>query len=105
MTQFEPQAPMAEVPAGAALAPHRGVTILVLGLVGIFCCFFCGIAAWVMASSDLSEMAAGRMDRSGEDMTKAGKILGIISVALLVIGPIVCGLVAALRCGFDALMP
>jgi hypothetical protein len=38
-----------------------------------------------MGSADLREMAAGRMDRSGEGMTSAGKICGMISVIMAVI--------------------
>ena len=62
------------------LAPHRGVVILILGLIGLLCCFICGIIAWVMGNNDLREMAAGRMDPSGEGLTKAGKICGMIGV-------------------------
>jgi hypothetical protein len=65
---------------------HRGGAILALGIIGVVLCQICGIIAWVMGNKDLAKMKAGRMDRSGEGMTQAGKILGIISVALMVIG-------------------
>jgi hypothetical protein len=39
-----------------------------------------------MANTDLQSMEAGRMDRTGEGLTKAGKILGIISVVILIVG-------------------
>jgi len=68
-----------------ALAPHRGVVILILGILGIVCCFICGIIAWVMGNNDLREMAAGRIDPSGEGLTQAGKICGIISVILAIV--------------------
>lgn len=61
---------------------HRGGAILALGILGIAPCFICGIIAWVMANNDLREMAAGTMDRSGEQMTRAGKICGIIGTVL-----------------------
>jgi hypothetical protein len=64
------------------LAPHRGVLILVFGILSIVCCLIFGIVAWVMASKDLKEMAAGRMDPAGQGMTKAGMICGIIGIAL-----------------------
>jgi hypothetical protein len=67
------------------LRPHRGGIILVLGILGILCCFICGIIAWVMGSNDLREMAAGRMDPSGQGLTQAGKICGIVSVVLLIL--------------------
>lgn len=39
-----------------------------------------------MGSGDLKEMAAGRMDRTGEGMTKAGKIIGMIACILAIVG-------------------
>jgi hypothetical protein len=68
------------------MQPHRGTTILVLGILGIVLCQICGIIAWVMANKDLAEMAAGRMDRTGEGTTKAGKVCGIIATVLLIVG-------------------
>ena len=67
------------------LSPHRGGIILALGILGIVCCFICGIIAWVMGSNDLKEMAAGRMDPSGQGITQAGRICGIVSVVLLIL--------------------
>jgi hypothetical protein len=60
--------------------------ILAFGILGIICCLAFGIAAWIMGNRDLAEMAAGRMDRSGEGITSAGKILGIIAVVLQILG-------------------
>ncbi|MGB2808567.1 MAG: hypothetical protein WBC22_12560, partial [Sedimentisphaerales bacterium] len=68
------------------LTPHRGTLILVLGILGLVCCIICGIIAWVMGNNDLKQMAAGTMDRSGEGLTKAGKICGIIGVAMQIVG-------------------
>ncbi len=70
----------------ASLKPHRGGMLLAFGILGILCCIVFGILAWVMGSNDLKEMAAGRMDPSGEGMTKAGKILGIVGCVLAVLG-------------------
>lgn len=70
----------------SGLKPHRGGMLLAFGILGIVCCVIFGIVAWVMGSGDLKEMAEGRMDPSGEGMTKAGKILGIIGCALTVLG-------------------
>jgi hypothetical protein len=87
-----PQAPYAPPaqgqPQGAPrryLRPHRGGAVLALGIIGLMVCCICGIIAWSMGSADLREMAAGRMDRSGEGMTSAGKICGMISVIMAVI--------------------
>ncbi len=81
-TQTPPPQPPTEQPT----APHRGVVVLVLGILGIVCCFILGIVAWVMGNNDLREMDAGRMDPSGRGMTQAGKICGMVSVALQIIG-------------------
>ena len=70
---------------GSALRPHRGTLILVLGILGLLCCVVCGIVAWVLGNQDMKDMAAGTMDPSGLGMTKAGKILGIISVVINVL--------------------
>ncbi|MHC4992917.1 MAG: DUF4190 domain-containing protein [Planctomycetota bacterium] len=73
-------------PAGAALRPHRGAMILVFGILSIVLCFLFGVASWVMGNADLKAMAVGEMDPSGEGMTRAGKICGIVGVALAVMG-------------------
>jgi uncharacterized membrane protein YidH (DUF202 family) len=49
-------------------------------------CFICGIIAWVMGNNDLREMAAGTMDPAGRGLTQAGKICGMISVILVIVG-------------------
>ena len=72
-----------------ALRPHRGGAILALGIVGLVVCFICGIIAWVMGKTDLREMAAGRMDPSGQGLTNAGRICGIISVVLACAGAVI----------------
>lgn len=76
-----------EVGGAGPVAPHRGVLILILGILGwVSGCVIFGIVAWVMGNTDLAEMRAGRMDKSGEGMTQIGKIIGMISVILSVIG-------------------
>lgn len=88
----QPPAENVEVQPAAQqpLAPHRGTLILVLGIVSIACCcFICGIVAWVMGNKDLKQMAAGTMDRSGEGLTRAGKICGLVSVILAIVGIVI----------------
>lgn len=67
------------------MQPHRGVIILVFGILSFVVCPFFGIAAWVMGNEDLRQMSAGRMDPTGRDMTNAGRICGIVSVAILAV--------------------
>ena len=72
------------------LKPHRGTLILILGILGIFCCgIFTAIPAIIMGSGDLKAMDAGTMDPAGRGNTNAGKICGIIGCVLSVLGIVV----------------
>jgi phage FluMu protein Com len=73
----------------SGLAPHRGGMILAFGIIGIVICLPFGIAAWVMGNNDLREIAAGRMDPSGEGLTRSGRIIGIIACCLALLGIVV----------------
>jgi hypothetical protein len=66
--------------------PARGGAILTLGILGIVLCFILGIIAWVMGSGDLKEMKEGKRDSSGQQLTKAGMICGIVGTALGILG-------------------
>lgn len=68
------------------MKPHRGTMILVLGILGIVLCFIPGIIAFIMGGKDLEEMRNGTMDPSGEQITKIGRICGIIGTILQVGG-------------------
>ena len=59
--------------------------ILVFGILSFVVCVIFGIAAIIMANSDLREMDSGRMDPEGRQMTTIGRILGIISLVLTAI--------------------
>jgi len=82
-----PQGPPPQ--AGMPMKPHRGGMILAFSLIGFFCCIIFTIIAWVMASADLKEMAAGTMDPSGEGLTRAGKIIAIVTVILAAVGLVI----------------
>lgn len=77
------------------MRPHRGALILVFGILSFVVCPFFGIAAWVMGNSDLRDMAAGRIDPSGRDLTQAGRICGMVGT-LLVLIPMVIVIFAAI---------
>ncbi len=89
-----PAVPIAPYTGARHLAPHRGTTILVFGILGLLCCIIFAIVAWVMANEDLQRMALGQMDPSGRDLTKAGKVLGQISVGLSILGVVFYALAA-----------
>lgn len=81
--------------------PHRGVTILILGILGLACCAIFGIMAYYMGKADLEKMDAGRMDEEGRSLTQVGKILGLVSLILfcvsLILGCLAGGLQAVLK--------
>jgi hypothetical protein len=69
----------------AELAPHRGVLVLVFGIIGLTVCGPLGVAAWIMGRSDLKSIDAGVMDPTGRGLTMAGMVCGIIASILLII--------------------
>ena len=88
-----PRQPQAVVTAPTSYmryrSDHRGVLVLVLGIIGwVSGCPVFSVVAWVMGSADLREMELGRMDPEGRAMTQAGRVLGMI-YTLLWIGAMV----------------
>jgi hypothetical protein len=76
--------------------PHRGGTILTLGILGL-ALFWIPLAGWIlggislgMGNSDEVEMARGVMDREGKGLTQAGKICGLIAVILSTLAFVSC---------------
>jgi hypothetical protein len=104
--------PLYPPPAPPALAPasREAVTALWLGILGIVCCGFVAPVAWYLGQKELRAIRDGRSQRpvllygtgvspaAGEGMAMAGKILGMIGTALLVLG-LVVGLLWALFFG------
>jgi predicted Zn finger-like uncharacterized protein len=85
-------------PRRRRLEPHRGTTILVLGIVSLFFApIILGPMAWVMGNADLKQMREGRMDPEGKSNTEIGRVLGIISTCLGIAGIVFC-------CGFFMLI-
>ncbi len=78
------------------MKPHRGILILVLGILSLVICQPIGIAPWIMGSGDLKQMDAGQMDPTGRGLTTAGKICGIVAVVLFGISIVVGVLLLAL---------
>jgi hypothetical protein len=69
--------------------PHRGTTIMVLGILSIFmgCVgIILGPIAWIMGNGDLKKMRAGLMDPEGESLTNTGKICGMVGAILHAVG-------------------
>ncbi len=65
------------------LAPHRGSTIMVLGILSLAVAgIILGPIAWIMGNNDMKEIRAGRMDPEGESNTNTGRICGMIATLL-----------------------
>jgi hypothetical protein len=54
----------------------------------------------VFGATDLGKMKAGRMDPSGETLTRVGMILGIIGTAVAALGSLLGFLMSALPANF-----
>ncbi|MGB7747750.1 MAG: hypothetical protein WBN75_10735 [Verrucomicrobiia bacterium] len=67
------------------LKPHRAGTILALGIIGLIICGPLCIAAWLMGDSDIREMDAGLMDKSGRSTTSTGRALGVLGSILWIL--------------------
>jgi predicted Zn finger-like uncharacterized protein len=81
------------------IEPHRGGTIVGLGIGSVVCAVgtcFCigmpiigialGVAAIVMASGDLAKIKLGTMDPDGQAQTNAGFICGIVGCIFAILG-------------------
>ncbi len=65
------------------MMPHRGAAVLTLGILSIVICApICGPIAWIMGHNDMKQIRAGYMDRSGEGITQAGMIMGMVMTIL-----------------------
>lgn len=75
--------------------PHRGGTVLTLGILAVFFALCCPCIGWILggiglnlANADLSRMEARQMDRSGQGMTRAGQILSIVGIVIGILNAI-----------------
>jgi hypothetical protein len=89
MTQQPP--PAGDPPPGYPAYPPQppkhpqAVTVLVLGVLGIAVCGLCGPFAWSMGTRVEREIAASRGGWGGGTEATVGKVLGIVSTALLAV--------------------
>jgi len=79
----------------------QATTVLVLGILSLVVCQILGPIAWVMGNKELAGIDAGRRPPQNRGTAQAGRILGIISTVLMIIGIVflfvflVIGLVAS----------
>ena len=66
--------------------PHRGTLILVLGILcWVISCPLLSVIAWWLGTADLRAMREGRMDPSGQGLTQAGQILGMVHAIIYIV--------------------
>lgn len=65
----------------------NGVVILVLGILSIvgFGCLT-GLPAWIMGNSAIKEIDSGQADASERGLVQAGRIIGMITTILTILG-------------------
>lgn len=93
---------MTSMPGSGSTAPHRGVLILVLGILSLVVCQLIGPVAWIMGKGDLQKIDAGQMDREGRGLTLGGMICGIVATILLIFVILIWVLVIVLGIGAAA---
>ena len=64
----------------------QATPILVLGILSLVLCQVLGPFAWVMGNKELAGIDAGQRAPENRGTAQAGRILGIISTVLLIIG-------------------
>lgn len=74
--------------------PEGGVTVFVLGLLGLLLCPILAPVAWIMGNSYMAKCRA--MSAEPEGLAVAGRILGIIGSCFMILGAVIWGL---LICG------
>ena len=99
-------APLAPAPRRQK-QPHRGTTILVLGILALLFMPFMPVAlvlgcvTWSWANDDLRKMNSGLMDPEGRGTTEGGRLCAIIAtiVTLSAVLGLIGMLVARFTCG------
>ena len=86
--------------------PHRGSLIMTLGIISLFFAhLILGPIAWIMANHDLEAMRLGKMDPEGESATNTGRICGMISTILGIVGIVIAiGFFCLWMCGVAAIV-
>jgi len=64
----------------------QATTVLVLGILSLVLCQILGPIAWVMGNNELAGIDAGLRPPQNRGTAQAGRILGIISTVLMIVG-------------------
>jgi Domain of unknown function (DUF4190) len=67
----------------------QGMTILVLGILGLVVCGLLGPVAWVMGNNALAEIDRNPAAYTNRGTVQAGRICGIVATCLLILGVVI----------------
>lgn len=89
-------------PYGYGIEHPSGMTVLVLGILGIAVCQLLGPFAWSIGNKALREIDANPAVYSNRGMVQAGRICGIVGTAILVAIPLLYGVIVLIALGVAA---
>ena len=70
-------------PAQQPSASNQAIMALVMGILGIFCsCGLFSIIAWILGTQELKAIREGRSPATGEGISKAAQVLGILGTLI-----------------------
>ena len=64
----------------------KAQTAMILGILGIVCCGFLSIPAFIIGNNAVKEIDAANGSLGGRSMANAGKIMGIVGMVFLGLG-------------------
>ncbi len=76
-------------PAPPKPKSNNPLIAMILSIVGVFCCGLLSIAGLILGYIELGKINRGETSEEGRGMAKAAVIIGIIALALWVIGIII----------------
>ena len=59
-------------------ASGKAITALILGIVGIVCCWITSPVAWILGAQERKAIASGESSQKGETLATVGWILGMV---------------------------
>ena len=67
----------------------QGTTVLVIGILSLVLCQLLGPVAWIMGNNAIAEIDANPTAYSNRSAVQAGRICGIVSTAMLILGVVI----------------
>ncbi|GAB4582726.1 DUF4190 domain-containing protein [Nocardia sp. IFM 10818] len=74
-----------EKPIGPTVEHEYATTVLLLGVLSVFCCGILGPVAWVLGRRALNEIEASGGEYGGRVQVVVGYVLGIVGTIFMII--------------------